>query len=319
MKAVVFIGAGGNEAVRLEERPDPVSGAEDVLVRVRFAGLNPADVIQRAGHYPAPPGSPPDIPGLEVAGVVKACGERVSAWEPGDRVFGLVAGGGLADRVLVHERCVTRVPDSLSEQDAAAVPEAFITAHDAICTQAGLRSGETLLVHGAGGGVGSAAVQIGLVLGARVFGVVRSREAAEALRQLGAEPLRDDGFAEAVVSKVDVILELVGAPHFPGNLDALGPKGRIVVVGVGAGQEITLPLRVLMGKRASIRGTVLRPRPLEEKAAAVRAFEREVVPHLAVGRMRALVDSVYPAEEVTAAFDRLEGRGKLGKVLLEFA
>jgi NADPH2:quinone reductase len=287
---------------------------------VRFAGLNPADLIQRAGRYPAPPGSPQDVPGLEVSGTVAVCGERVSAWKPGDRVFGLVGGGGLADRVLVHERCVAAVPDSLAEDEAAAVPEAFITAHDAISSQAGLRPGETLLVHGAAGGVGSAAVQIGLFLGARVFGVVRSGAAREAVAGLGAELLPDEGFVEALAgTKADVILELVGAPHFPGNLVALAPKGRIVVVGVGAGHEIALPLLLLMQKRASIRGTVLRARPLEEKGTAVRAFEREVVPGLAGGQMRALVDSIFPDAQAAEAFDRLEASGKVGKVLLDFA
>jgi NADPH2:quinone reductase len=320
MKAIVFTGAGGNEVVRLEERPDPVPGTEDVLVRVRFAGLNPADTIQRAGHYPAPAGSPADIPGLEVAGTVEACGARVTAWRPGDRVFGLVGGGGLADRVTVHERLVARLPDSLSEEEAGATPEAFVTAHDAICSQAALRPGELLLVHGAAGGVGSAAVQIGLTAGARVVATVRSEPAREAVAALGADVVWDEGFAAEVAARggADVILELVGAPHFPGNLEALAAKGRIVVVGTGAGAEISLPFRALMGKRASIRGTVLRARPLEEKAAAIRAFEREVVPHLATGRMRPLVDSVYPAAEFAAAFDRLDGRGKLGKVLLDF-
>ena len=321
MKAVVFVGAGGNEVVRLEERPDPAPGTQDVLVRTRYAGLNPADVVQRAGHYPAPPGTPPDIPGLEVAGVVEACGEGVTAWRPGDRVFGLVGGGGLADLVAVHERCVTRVPERLGEREAAGVPEAFITAHDAISVQANVRPGETLLVHGASGGVGSAAVQVGVSLGARVLAVVRSEGAAALVESLGAEAIPDDGFAGEVAERggADVILELVGAPHFPGNLQALALKGRIVIVGVGAGQEISLPLLVLMQKRALVRGTVLRARPLEEKAQAVRAFEKEVVPALASGRMKALVDSVFPADEITAAFDRLEGRGKAGKVLIEFA
>ena len=321
MRAVAFTGAGGNEVVRLEERPDPLPGTQDVLVRARFAGLNPADVVQRAGRYPAPPGSPPDVPGLEVAGVVEACGDGVTAWGPGDRVFGLVGGGGLADLVAVHERCVARIPERLDEREAAAVPEAFITAHDAVVTQAGLRPGETLLVHGASGGVGSAAVQIGTSLGAQVLAVVRSPEAAALVEELGAEAIPDEGFAETVAARAggaDVFLELVGAPHFPGNLQALALKGRIVVVGVGAGQEIALPLSALMQKRALIRGTVLRSRPLEEKAQAVRAFEKEIVPALASGRMKALVDSVFPAEEITAAFDRLEGRGKTGKVLIEF-
>jgi putative PIG3 family NAD(P)H quinone oxidoreductase len=318
MRAVVFAGAGGNEVVRLEERLDPVPGPDEVLVGVRFAGLNPADTLQRAGRYPAPTGSPPDVPGLEVAGTVAACGERVAAWTPGDRVFGLVGGGGLADRVAVHERAVARVPDRLTDEAAAAVPEAFITAHDAVVTQAGLRPGETLLVHGAAGGVGSAAVQIGLCHGARVVAVVRSDAAAKVVAALGAEVVRDDRFADAFGGAADVILELVGAPHFPANLEVLAPKGRIVVVGVGAGQEIDLPLLVLMQKRATIRGTVLRARPLEEKGTVVRSFEREVVPFLAAGRMRPLVDSVYPADRVTEAFDRLESSGKLGKVLLDF-
>jgi putative PIG3 family NAD(P)H quinone oxidoreductase len=317
MRAVVFDGAGGNEVVRVEERPDPVPGPEDVVVAVAFAGLNPADVQQREGRYPAPPGSPADVPGLEVAGTVESCGDRVASWRPGDRVFGLVGGGGLASRVLVHERAVARVPDSLGEREAASVPEAFITAHDAVVTQAGLRPGETLLVNGAAGGVGSAALQIGLAMGARAIGSVRSAEAAEAVDGLGAEAVLDETLPGEILA--DVILELVGAPHFPANFDALARKGRIVVVGVSAGREITLPLLVLMQKRASIRGTVLRARPIEEKGAAVRAFEREVVPALASGRVRPLVDSVFPADRAADAFDRLESRGKIGKVLLDFS
>ena len=318
MRAVVFTGAGGNEVVSFEERPDPVPGTEDVLVRVSFAGLNPADLVQRAGNYPAPPGSPPDVPGLEVAGTVEHCGERVSSWRQGDRVFGLVGGGGLADQVLVHERCATRVPDTLDEQGAAAVPEAFVTAHDAAFTLGGLRPGETLLVHGASGGVGTAAVQLGVAAGARVVATVRSPNVEEAVAAFGAEIVRDEDFREGASLTADVILELVGGAHFPANLAALARRGRIVVVSVAGGNEIELPLLALMQKRATIVGTVLRSRPLEEKAAAVGAFEREVVPGLAAGRLRPVVDSVYPAADVTAAFDRLAGRGKFGKVLLDF-
>lgn len=324
MRAVVFTGAGGNEVVRLEERPDPEPGSQDVLVQVRFAGVNTADTAQRDGHYAAPPGSPADIPGLEVAGVVEACGEGVTAWKPGDRVFGLVGGGGLADRVVAHERHLARIPDGLDERDAAAVPEAFITAHDAIATQAGLRPGETLLVHGAGGGVGSAAVQIGVSMSARVLGTVRFDAAAELVSSLGAEAIPDEGFVDAVLERTgrtgaDVILELVGAPHFPGNLKALALKGRIAVIGTGAGDQVALSLLSLMVKRAAIRASVLRARSLEDKALAVRAFEREVVPLLASGKIRALVDSVHPAERVTDAFDRMDGPGKLGRVLIEFS
>jgi NADPH:quinone reductase-like Zn-dependent oxidoreductase len=316
MQCVVFTGAGGGEVVDVQERPDPVPGSGEVLVRVRYAGLNPADLHQRAGHYPAPPGSPPDIPGLEVSGTVEAVGDQVLGYRPGDRVFGLVGGGGCADRVAVHERCVARVPDTLEELDAAAVPEAFITAHDAIRTRGRLAMGETLLVHGANGGVGSAALQIGVVAGARVYGVVRSEQAEALVRELGAEPLQDDAFADEV--KADVILELVGAPHFPGNLKALEPRGRIVVVGTGAGSSAQIELGMLMGKRAEMHGTVLRARSLEDKGQALRAFEREVVPHLASGRMRPLVDRVYEAARARDAYDRLAGSGKAGKVLLDF-
>ena len=324
MRAVVFAGAGGNEVIRLEERPDPVPGSEELLVRVTHAGLNPADLSQREGSYPAPPGSPQDIPGLEVAGTIEACGAQVLDWKPGDRVFGLVGGGGLADRVVVHHHHVAAVPDALDEAGAAAVPEAFITAHDAIRTQAALSTGETLLVHGAAGGVGSAALQIGGVCGARVLGTVRSADAAAVVREFGGEPITDEGFADSVLAAtdgrgVDVILELVGAPHFPDNLRAVAMLGRIVVVGLGAGAEVTLVLRQLMARRASMRGTMLRARPLDQKAAAVRAFERELLPHLASGRLRPVVDTVIPYERATDAFARMAASGKRGKVLLQFA
>lgn len=322
MRAVVFSGSGGNEVVALTDRPDPQPGPEEVVVAVAFAGMNPADLQQRKGRYPAPPGAVADIPGLEVAGEVVAVGERVTAWAVGDRVFGLVAGGGLADRVAVHERCVARVPERLGDDEAAAVPEAFITAHDAVLVQAGLRPGETLLVHGANGAVGSAAVQIALAAGARVLGTVRSDAAAAVVTKLGAEVLNDEDLAAAVRIATagrgaDVILELVGSPHFPANLEVIATSGRIVIVGVSAGSRIELDLSGLMGRRASLRGTVLRARPLDEKAAAVRAFEREVVPMLADGRAHGRVDAMFPAEEVHAAFDRLSERS--GKVLLGFA
>lgn len=324
MRAVVFAGAGGNEVIRLEQRPDPVPGSEELLVRVTHAGLNPADLSQRDGSYPAPPGSPQDVPGLEVAGTVEACGAQVLGWKAGDRVFGLVGGGGLADRVLVHQRCVAPVPEALDDAQAAAVPEAFITAHDAISSQAALRPGEVLLVHGAAGGVGSAALQIGAVCGARVLGTVRSADAAALVRELGGEPIMDEGFAESLLTATDghgadVILELVGAPHFPDNLRIVAMQGRIVVVGLGAGAEVTLVLRQLMARRASMRGTMLRARPLEQKSEAVRAFERELLPHLGSGRVRPVIDTIVPYERAGDAFERMAASGKRGKVLLQFA
>jgi NADPH2:quinone reductase len=310
MIAVTFLGAGGPEVMSVGERPDPVPRPSEVLVRATHAGLNPADLIQRAGSYPAPPGSPADIPGLEVAGTVIACGEAVTTWRAGDRVFGLVGGGGLSDTVAVHERHAARIPDDLTDREAAAVPEAFITAHDAVFTRAGLALGETLLVNGASGGVGTAAVQLGVATGARVLANCRSH--SDALVDLGAEPCP---LSEA--RGVDVVLELVGASNLPASLEALAVRGRIVVVGTGAGADAELSLRALMGRRASLMGTVLRARPMEEKAAAVQAFARSVVPQLAAGRVRPVIDRVFPVAEAAAAFDHLAAPGKLGKVLLE--
>ena len=232
MRALVFTGAGGPEVMRLEERPDPVPGTGEVLVEQRFGGLNPADLLQRAGHYPAPPGWPPDIPGLDVAGRVVSVGDKVTGLSPGDRVFGLAGGGGLADRVCVPARHVAAVPDALDDEQAAAAPEAFITAHDAVVSvQCGLSAGETLLINGASGGVGTAAVQLGVACGAHVIATVRNDAAREWLRAAGAEPV---GLAEAR-GRADVVLELVGAPNMDANLDAAALRGRIVVVGTAAG------------------------------------------------------------------------------------
>jgi NADPH:quinone reductase-like Zn-dependent oxidoreductase len=317
---VTFTGAGGNEVIAVAERPDPVPAADEVLVAVRFAGLNWADVSQRQGHYPPPPGAPQDIPGLEVAGVVTATGGAVQAWRVGDRVFGLVGGGGLADRVAVHERHVTAIPGNLAEDIAAAVPEAYITAHDAVFTQCGLEMGETLLVNGANGAVGSAGARLGLAAGARVVANVRSPDSASTLAGEGAIVVTPAGAADelAALGGADVVLELIGAPNLDFDFGALARKGRIVIVGTTAGEQGAISLRTLMGKRATLRGTMLRARPLEEKAAAVQAFARSVVPLLAAGRALPEIDRVFPAAEATAAFDHLVKPGKTGKILLEF-
>jgi NADPH:quinone reductase-like Zn-dependent oxidoreductase len=317
---VTFTGAGGNEVIAVAERPDPVPAADEVLVAVRFAGLNWADVSQRQGHYPPPPGAPQDIPGLEVAGVVTATGGAVQAWQVGDRVFGLVGGGGLADRVAVHERHVTAIPGNLAEDIAAAVPEAYITAHDAVFTQCGLEMGETLLVNGANGAVGSAGARLGLAAGARVVANVRSPDSASTLAGEGAIVVTPAGAADevAALGGADVVLELIGAPNLDFDFGALARKGRIVIVGTTAGEQGGISLRTLMGKRATLRGTMLRARPLEEKAAAVQAFARSVVPLLAAGRALPEIDRVFPAAEATAAFDHLVKPGKTGKILLEF-
>jgi NADPH2:quinone reductase len=320
VKAVTFTGHGGNEVVSLQDRPDPDPAAHEVRVAARFAGVNWADVAQRMGNYPAPPGSPQDIPGLEVAGVVDAVGPGVQAWRTGDRVFGVVGGGGLADRVCVHERHVAAVPASLAEDVAAAVPEAYITAHDAVFTRAGLMLGEVLLVNGANGAVGSAAVQLGLAAGARVVANVRSVETAGPHGRAGALVVTPDSAAGqlAALGGADVVLELIGAPNLSLDLKVLALRGRIVVVGTTGGAETSISLHRLMMKRASLYGTVLRARPLEEKAAAVQAFARSVVPILAAGQALPKIDRVFPAAEVTEAFDYLARPGKSGKVLLEF-
>jgi NADPH2:quinone reductase len=244
----------------------------------------------------------------------------VLGWQLGDRVFGLVGGGGLADRVVVHVRHVVGEPERLDDQEAAATPVAFLTAHDAIVTQAGLGPGDVLLVNGANGGVGIAAVQIGRLVGARVIASVRSDGARERLEELGGEPVSPDEAGERVrdAGGADVILELVGGPNLPGDLDALAMKGRVIIVGTGAGADAPLSLRALMGRRSRILGTHLRARPLEEKAAAVQAFGHQVVPALADGRLRGLVDRVFPAEQVDEAFAHMVQPGKFGKVLLEF-
>jgi NADPH2:quinone reductase len=320
VRAVVFSGAGGNEVVRLEERPDPLAGKFEVVVAATHAGVNPADVLQRQGRHAPSPGSPEDIPGLEVAGIVVSCGDSATRWREGDRVFGLLGGGGLADSVAVHERHLAPVPAGLDDRSAAGVPEASITAHDAIVTQAGLGPGDVLLVNGANGAVGISAIQIGHALGARVFANARHDHLRERIAALGAEPVAPENTVERVrdAGGADVVLELVGAPNLAGDLDTLAPKGRIVVVGTAAGAEAPLSLGKLMGRRASVRGTLLRARSLEEKAVAVRAWEHAVVPLYGDGRATMPIDRVFPAAEAADAFDYLGRPGKFGKVLLEF-
>jgi NADPH:quinone reductase len=321
VKAIVFAGHGGNEVVRLEQRPDPVPGAHEVLVAARFAGINWADVAQRAGFYPPPAGSPADIPGLEVAGEVAVVGPGVHSWQVGDRVFGLVGGGGLADRVIVPERHLAAVPASLKDDVAAAVPEAYITAHDAVFTRGGLALGEVLLVNGANGAVGSAGAQLGLAAGARVLANVRSPGSARALAQAGAQVVTPDTVAERLIGLggADVVLELIGAPNLGLDFSVIAAKGRIVVVGTPAGEEAAISLRSLMSTRAGLHGTMLRARSMEDKAVAVQLFARSVVPLLAAGRVTMAIDRVFPAADAAAAFDYLARPGKYGKILLEFS
>jgi len=302
--------------VLVEEHPDPEPGAGQVLVRVRAAGLNGADMMQLKGRYPAPPGSPPDIPGLELAGTVAALGAGASRFCEGERVMAIVGGGGQAELAVVHERQLMPVPEEVGFPDAGGLPEVFTTAHDAIFTQGGLRPGERLLVHGAAGGVGTAAIQLARAAGADVTATVRNTDNHDAVAELGAHTvIEPDGFEEH--GPFDVVLELVGAPNLPANLKALATNGRIVVIGVGAGVKAELNLLALMGKRARIMGSTLRARPLEEKAATARALEREVLALFARGDLRVPVAATFELQDVAAAYECFAGGGKLGKVLLE--
>lgn len=301
--------------VRVEEHPDPVPGPGEVLVRVHAAGLNGADLHQLRGGYPAPPGSPPDIPGLELAGEVAARGPGAERFAEGDRVMAIVGGGGQAELAVVHERQLMPVPEALDWPAAGGTPEVFTTAHDALFTQARLGPGERLLVHGAAGGVGTAAVQLGASAGARVTATVRNPDHREAVRGLGAQAVVDpEGFEEH--GPFEVVLELVGGPNLPGDLKALAPGGRIVVIGVGAGAKAELNLLALMGKRASISASTLRPRPLEEKAMTARELERHVLPLLQAGRVRVPVAQTFPLDGVQEAYERFAAGGKLGKIVL---
>jgi NADPH:quinone reductase len=306
-----------DEKLTVEDHPDPTAGAGECLVRVHAAGLNGADMMQRRGRYPAPPGAPQDIPGLELAGEVVDRGPGANRFEVGDRVMGIVAGGGQAELAVVHERILVAVPENLSWTEAGATPEVFTTAHDGVFSQAGLKAGERLLVHGGAGGVGTAAIQLGRCAGARVTATVRNPAHREAVAELGAEVIDPEGFQEH--GPFDVILELVGAPNFPRNLEALDLWGRIMVIGIAAGATAELNLGLAMQKRARIYNSTLRPRPLEEKAMTARALERSVLPLLASGAVRVPIAATYPLEEAPAAYDRFAEGGKLGKIVLEMA
>jgi putative PIG3 family NAD(P)H quinone oxidoreductase len=303
-----------NGAVAPREHPTPQPGAGEVLVKVHAAGLNGADLIQRAGNYPAPPGSPADIPGLELAGEVAALGEGAARFALGDRVMGIVGGGGQAEFAVVHERVLMAVPERLDWATAGGVPEVFTTAHDAIFTQCGLAAGERLLVHGGAGGVGTAAIGLGVAAGARVHATVRNPAMRDGVSALGASVIAPEGFAAH--GPFDVILELVGAPNLPENLDALEVGGRIVVIGVGGGTQAQLDLRALMRKRGRICASTLRARPLEEKALSARRVERSVLPALASGAVTVPIAATFPLAQVAEAYERFTAGGKLGKIVL---
>jgi NADPH2:quinone reductase len=298
----------------VEEHPDPVPSLGEVLVRVHAAGLNGADMMQRRGLYPAPAGSPQDIPGMELAGEVAALGPGAERFAVGERVMAIVGGGAQAELCLVHERQLMPVPSGLDWQAAGGLPEVFATAHDAIFTQGELRSGEHLLVHGGAGGVGTAAIQLARAAGARVTATVRNEALRAQVEQLGARVIDPEGFAEH--GPFDVILELVGGPNMPENLNALASGGRIAVIGVGGGAKSELNLLALMGKRARIHGSTLRARPLEEKAIVARLLEHEVLPLFDDGTLSVPVAETFALEDAAAAYERFAAGGKLGKVVI---
>ena len=301
-------------ALSVEEHPDPEPGPGQIVVTVKAAGLNGADVLQRKGAYPAPPGSPADIPGLELAGEVSARGPGAERFGEGERVMAIVGGGGQAELALLHERAAMPVPEALDWPQAGGASEVFVTAHDAIFSQGVLRPGEHLLVHGGAGGVGTAAIQLARASGARVTATVRNEGLRPEVERLGARAIDPEGFAEH--GPFDVILELVGAPNMGANVKALATGGRVVVIGVGAGIKAELNLVALMGKRGTLRGSTLRARPLEEKAAAMRLVEKEVLPLFDSGALKVPVAQSYPFDDVEAAYERFTQGGKLGKIVL---
>jgi NADPH:quinone reductase len=325
MRAIVIREPGGPDVLELRDVPEPEVPYGHVRIRVRYAGVNRADLLQRAGFYPAPPGVPRDIPGLEYAGTIDAVGPGATRFAAGARVFGLVAGGAYAEKVIAHEREVAPAPEGLDERDAAAAPEAFVTAYDALMTRGRLQPGERVLVHAAGSGVGTAAIQVARALGCFVVGTSRTADKLDRCRALGmnAGVVPEKGaFAQQVRELtgghgVDVVIDLVGGDYARESIAACASGGRVVVVGLTGGASAQIALGELMHKRATLVGTVLRARPLEEKIDAARMLEKNLGPWLTEKRVRSIVDRVYPLAEAGAAHAHVAGNGSFGKVLLD--
>jgi NADPH:quinone reductase len=322
MKAIVISRFGGPEVLELRELASPEPGRGEVRVRIAATAVNRADLLQRMGNYPAPADAPADIPGLEFAGEVDAVGPGVSDLATGDRVFGLAGGGTYAEQIVVPARTAVKMPARMAFSDAAAIPEAFITAWDAVVTQAGLQGGETLLIHAVGSGVGTAAVQIAKALGVRSIGTARSAEKLDRARALGLDvglAVADGRFAREVAAAgaPDVILELVGGPYLAEDLQCAALRGRIVLVGLLAGARAELDLGLVLRRRLRIMGTVLRARPLEEKIAAVQILARHLVPLLERGLLQPVIDRVLPLAAAAEAHARMASNQGFGKIVLE--
>jgi putative PIG3 family NAD(P)H quinone oxidoreductase len=326
MQAVWISAFGGPEVLEIRTVGKPLFNDDHVLVRVRASSLNRADLLQRQGKYPPPPGFPAEIPGMEFAGEVAEVGSSVRLWKPGQRVFGLTGGGAHAEYVVTYENLLAEIPANLDWAQAAAVPEVFITAHDALWTQAQLRPGETVLIHAVGSGVGLAAVQLARAIQAVPYGTSRTADKIEKAKPLGLEAglaLRDnlDDLSSAAEKwtagkGINVLLDLVGGPYVKASQKAMAHKGRMILVGTVAGGSYELDARYVMSKRLQVRGTVLRARSLEEKIAATRLFAAEVIPLLARGILRPNVDSVFPLAEIAKAHQRLESNESFGKVVV---
>lgn len=328
MRAVVITKPGETDVLEIREVEKPsLNSTNKVMVRVRAAALNRADLLQRRGKYPAPEGYPQDIPGMEFAGEVAEIGTDVRSLKIGDRVFGITGGGAQAEFIAAYENELAIIPENLNWTEAATIPEAFITAHDALFTQARLQTGESVLIHAAGSGVGLAAVQLVKAAGAFAYGTSRTESKLERAKEFGLdeyvavenEPQR---FVESVKEWTDdkgvnVILDLVGGNYFSANLDSLSLKGRLLLVGTTAGAKAELDFSKVMRKRLKIMGTVLRSRSNEEKATATRLFMNHVLPLLKSGAAQPTIDSVFEANEVRAAHERLESNESFGKVVIE--
>jgi NADPH2:quinone reductase len=327
MRAIVITRPGGPDVLELRDVPTPEPGPGHARVRIRACAVNRADLLQRMGAYPAPPDSPADIPGLEIAGEVDAVGPGVVDVRVGDRVFAIVGGGAYAEQVVVHARTLAPIPEGVSFNDAAAIPEAFLTAYDAIVLQAGLSAGETLLVHAAGSGVGTAAVQIARAIGARSVGTARSEPKLGRAKELGlAAGIVPEGdpprFADRVRAAtggrgVDVVLELVGGAYVPESLASLAERGRLVLVGLMAGTRADVDLGIVLRRRLRVFGTVLRARPLEEKIAAAQVLARNLAPLVGSGALRPIVDRVLPLAQAAEAHALMATNETFGKIVLE--
>jgi putative PIG3 family NAD(P)H quinone oxidoreductase len=327
MRALTITRAGGPEVLEVRSVPEPVLGPDEVLVRVRASALNRADVLQRRGLYPAPPGAPADIPGLEFAGELEACGPLVASLQPADRVMGVVSGGGQAEKLHIHERLCMRIPPGMSFEDAAAVPEAFLTAYDALFLRGGLRPGEVVLLHAAGSGVGTAAAAMATVAGARVVALSRSPNKRRRLGEMGVHSVLDPAapdIAEAIRMTaggdgVALAIDLIGASAWALNLEVLALRGRIVLVGTMSGTKVEADLGAIMRKRLTVIGTVLRSRQIEEKIELVQSFSRTILPLLAAGRLRPVVDRVVPMEDAASAHEAMERNDNFGKIVLKIS